>query len=128
VEASHRLTAGEATAADIAAVESWAARPGPSWIPDDMSVDARAALSQIDIPPSRWAAVHFTPRADGEPWTMRVTPSGAPVRADGTSPYDRTVEIPGGGGAHSYGAREILDWLMYDDDVDDIDFDIGESE
>jgi hypothetical protein len=42
---------------------------------------------------------------------MIVTPKGANLRDDGTSPYDQVILIPGGG-APGTGAREVLD-LFY---------------
>ena len=32
-----------------------------------------------------------------------------------THEYDRTVQIPGGGGSGTTGAREVLDWLVEED-------------
>lgn len=133
--ATDRLVAGEASESDIRAVQNWADTLGDkrwaSWIPSDMSIDAKAALSQIDLHPSQWGHASMTPRSDGQPWTLTVTPKNAPQNADGTSPYDRSIDVPGGGGADTDGAREIIDWWAYGDDDywwDDFDFDIGESE
>jgi hypothetical protein len=76
-----------------------------------MSDDVAAAVSQLGNYRS-WGHIEFIPRADGQPWTMTVTPKRY---MDGdtvlTHAYDRTVQIPGGGGAGSVGAREVLDWL-----------------
>ena len=76
-----------------------------------MSDDVAAAVSQLGNP-KNWGHIAFTPRANGESWTMIVTPkrymNGDQVL---THAYDRTVDIPGGGGAGTVGAREVLDWL-----------------
>ncbi len=115
-----RLVAGEATSEDIAVIDRW---QRPSWLPADefdMSTDVAAAVSQLG-PPSGWGHVSFTPAADGEPWTMTVTPKRY---MDGdqvlTHEYDRSVQIPGGGGADTIGAREVLDWLG----AEEIEFDV----
>lgn len=123
-ELTERVLRGEGTQADLRDLQSWARSAlRPSWIPDSMSADTAAALSLIDLAPGQWAAVHFTPAPDGEPWEMRITPKGAPLRADGTSAYDRVVLIPGGGGAGTPGAREVLDWLW----ETDIQGEVGET-
>ena len=87
------------TMKDLQALESTFVRP--AWIPRDMSLDVAAALSQLPDP-TRWKSVTFTPRPDGEPWTMTVQPKG---RA-----YPITIDIPGGGGPGS-GAREVIDFV-----------------
>jgi hypothetical protein len=87
-----------------------------------MSYDTAAALSQVPIPRSQWGHVHFYPRADGQPWTMTITPKRH-MRADGTvrtHAYDITVQIPGVEGPGS-GAEEVLDDLS----ESDIDYDVG---
>lgn len=124
---AERLTAGEATMGDIRDLERWAAsKLVPSWIPRDWSVDMKASASLIDLPPGSWGKVHFDPRADGDPWTMTITPKGATLRPDGTSRYDRVYEIPGGGGRDQQGARELLDWLAYGNEVPDrLEWDVG---
>jgi len=85
-----------------------------------MSTDVAAPLSQLGNPRT-WGHVEFTPRGDGQPWTMTVTPKRY---MDGdtvlTHAYDRSVEIPGGGGAGTTGAREVLDFLA----GEEIDFDV----
>jgi len=72
-------------------------------------MDTAAALSQIHAPMERWEHVHFEPRADGEPWTMTVYPTGGG--------YPETVLIPGGGAADTPGASEILEMLA-DEEID----------
>lgn len=120
-----REIAGEAIAGDLQALQSWAeSKARPSWIPDNMSAPTAAALSQIPGNPKSWGSVHFTPVADDQPWEMIVTPRGH-ERGDG---HDIEIEIPGGGGRHTWGAREVLDWLTYPDDdtfADQFDWDIG---
>jgi len=95
IELTQRVVRGEGTEADFRGLAEFT-RPG--WIPKEASVDVAAALSQLPNPRS-WDRVEFTPRADGEPWTMTVTPKRG---------YPITIEIPGGGGTGS-GAREVLD-------------------
>jgi len=125
-----RVIGGEGTMADLDVLTDWADRlAGTTFgqgIPEWMDPVTRAALSQLDLKPAQWGKVHFIPASDDEPWQMIVTPKGAPLNADGTSPYDRTIEIPGGGGKDTVGAREILDWLAYGDDVPDgLEWDVG---
>jgi hypothetical protein len=88
-----------------------------------MSDDVAAAVSQLGNP-RQWGHVAFTPTADGRPWTMTVTPkrymNGDQVL---THAYDKSVQIPGGGGGGTTGAREVLDWLQ----DEEIDFDIAGS-
>ena len=85
-----------------------------------MSDDVAAAVSQLGNPKG-WGHIEFTPRAGGEPWTMTVTPKrymdGDTVK---THAYDRTVQIPGGGGSGTVGAREVLDWLA----GEELDYDV----
>jgi hypothetical protein len=111
---------GEATENQVAQIQAW---QRPPWLPDnqfDMSDDVAAAVSQLGNPRG-WGHVAFTPRADGGSWTMTVTPkrymNGDTVL---THAYDRSVEIPGGGGSGTTGAREVLDWLA----GEEIDFDV----
>ena len=117
---------GDATMDEVVRLQNWAeGLTVPAWIPPTMSPDAKAALSQIDLRPSQWGHVSFSPQADDMPWEMRITPKGAPTGSDGRSPYDRVVLIPGGGGRDTWGAREILDWLAYGDDLPrSLDFDV----
>jgi hypothetical protein len=117
--ATQHVAIGQGTEAELSTLADWARSSArPSWIPKTMGMDAAAALSQIDLNPEQWGHVRFEPRPDGAPWEMYVTPRGAPLRSDGTSVYDRHVTIPGGGSPHSFGAREILDWLTYNEDMD----------
>lgn len=113
-----RETIGEGGPEDLSILERWSR---PSWIPSDMSPPTAAALSQLDVPPSKWGHVHFTPRGDEQPWDMTVTVKGS------DEAHARTIQIPGGGGAGTWGAREVLDWFAYgdDDDLFDIDYDVG---
>ncbi len=129
LEATVREARGEGGPSDLEALERWAgSRLRPGWIPRDMSPPTAAALSQIDLPPSKWSSVRFTPRGDDQPWAMVVTPKGVPHHPDGSSPYDRVIEIPGGGAKSTWGAREVLDWLSYDyEGEDQIEWDVGES-
>ena len=125
-----RVIGGEGTMADLDVLTDWAERLAGttfgSWLPVNMSADTKAALSQLDLRPEQWGRVHFVPAGDDEPWEMIVTPKGAPLNADGTSPYDRSILIPGGGGRDTTGAREVLDWLTYGDDVPDgLEWDVG---
>lgn len=127
---TERVIGGEGTMADLDALTDWADRLAGAtfgrWWPTDISADTAAALSQIDLHPDQWGSVHFIPAGNDEPWQMIITPKGAPINADGTSPYDRVVLIPGGGGRDTSGAREVLDWLTYGDDVPDgLEWDIG---
>lgn len=131
-EATERLTTGEATERDIYDLERWAeSKAVPGWIPEEWSVDMKAAASQFSIDPRNVNHIQFTPAADGEPWQVTITPKGVPIDADGTSAYDRTFEIPGGGGRDTWGAREMLDWLAYGDDWGDWyeppEYDVGPS-
>lgn len=83
----------------------------PSWLPKrarrqgepgvtfPVTPDVAAALSQLPDP-KRWREVTFTPRGDGEPWTMTVKLKG--------NAYDREILIPGGGYAGS-GAKEVIE-------------------
>jgi len=87
------------TMKDLQALERAFVRP--AWIPPDMSTDVAAALSLLPDP-TRWKGVTFTPRPDGEPWTMTVELKG---RA-----YPVTIDIPGGGGPGS-GAQEAIDFV-----------------
>jgi hypothetical protein len=114
-DATDRLVSGAATQADVAAIDAW---HRPAWLPQsqfDMSDDVAAALSQLGNPRG-WGHIAFTPAAEGRPWTMTVTPTRY---MDGdtvlTHAYDRTVQIPGGGGSGTTGAREVLDWLVEED-------------
>jgi hypothetical protein len=102
--------AGEATEADIAALDAWDASQRPAWLdaPFGMSMDTAAALSQVGLPPNKWGAVDLIPRGNFEPWTMVVTPKAHM----GTTAYDITVNIPGGPLAD-----ETLDFLM-DNDIE----------
>jgi hypothetical protein len=121
-EATNKLIHGEAMPADIAQVQAWRENAAPAWLPDqkwDMSDDTAAAVSQIGLPPSQWGHVRFTPRANGEVWTMTVTPAQH-MSKDGsvrTHAYDVSVDIPGGG-AQGSGAREVLDWLAEYEDIE----------
>ena len=85
-----------------------------------MSDDVAAAVSQLGNPRT-WGHIEFTPRGEGQSWTMTVTPKrymdGDQVT---THAYDRSVAIPGGGASGTYGAREVLDWLA----GEEIDFDV----
>jgi hypothetical protein len=122
-EATTRLVRGEATEADVAAIKAWRkTSPLPTGA-FGLNDDVAAAVSQLG-PPSGWGHVEFTPRSGGQSWTMTVTPKRY---MDGdtvlTHEYDRTVEIPGGGGSGTTGAREVLDWLQ----GEEIDFDVAGS-
>lgn len=105
IELVESVVSGEASVSEMLSLERRFVRP--SWIDETVSADVAAALSLLPNP-SRWAAVRFIPRPDGQPWTMIVTPKGARLRDDGTSPYDISIPIPGGGGPGS-GAREVLE-------------------
>ena len=107
-EATMRMVSGAGTEADQQRLAQFR---GPAWLPESLSYDVRAALSQLRGNPSTWAAVRFVPAPDGEPWGMVVTPKGSPRRPDGSSAYDQVILIPGGG-APGTGAREVLD-LFY---------------
>jgi hypothetical protein len=87
----------------------------PSWLPDevDMSLDVAAALSQIPLSPEKWGRTVFRAAPAGQPWTLTITPKRY-MNKDGTvrtHAYDIVVQIPGGGGKDTYGAREVLDWM-----------------
>lgn len=140
-EAPAQILGGSGGRDDVRAVREWLDRGlAPRWA-QGLDPDVAAALSQIPWPPSEWGDVILTPRADGEPWTMRVVPKGRPITGvltdrngndHATTSYDVTIDIPGGGEVGS-GARQVLDLLTfgpedYDDDFPDIDFDLGESE
>ena len=102
-----RVVHGDATRAELKNLTNefvW-----PTWVPHQLhrqgkgnfkvSGDVAAALSQLPDP-SKWKSVDFTPRDDGQPWTMTVKMKG--------NAYDRVIEIPGGGGPGS-GAKETLE-------------------
>jgi len=115
-EATERVVHGGGTRRDLDALDDWQSdqrNQGTDY--GDLSLDTAAALSQISYPPERWDHVEFTPRGDGEPWTMTVYPKGGG--------YPETVDIPGGGAADTPGASEVLDWLT----EEDIDYDVEGS-
>ena len=90
------IVLGEGTPKDLRTLASKFTRP--AWVPRWAAVDVAAALSQLPNP-NRWKSVAFTPRGEGEPWTMTVELKG--------NAYDRVILIPGGGGPGS-GAKEVL--------------------
>jgi len=45
----------------------------PGWIPEGLSDEVVAALSQLRGTPSRWSAARFVPAPAGEPWAMIVS-------------------------------------------------------
>lgn len=98
---TERLVQGEATPADIAAIQQWRDTQRPAWIPAGIRADVAAALSQLPSP-QRWTGVKMYPQGEGRPWTMEVTLKG--------NAYPVTVEIPGGGEELS-GAWQVLDLL-----------------
>lgn len=111
-EPTERVVHGEGTARDLGELRTWEresnAYPG-------LSLDVAAAVSQISYPIDRWGHVEFTPRGDGQPWTMTVYPTGGG--------YPETVDIPGGGAADTPGASEVMDMLT----EEDIDYDVEGS-
>jgi hypothetical protein len=110
-DVTERVIAGEGSRGDIERLRDWS--QGSEY--SSMSPDTAAALSQIPFPVEQWSDVALTPRADGEAWTMTVTPRG--------NGYPVTVDIPGGGGAETSGAWEILE-LLADEEID---YDVGDS-
>lgn len=87
-----------ATAPSEAALAAAARFTRPPWIPEWVTNDVAAILSQLPDP-SKWVDVIFSPQPDGAPWQMTVElKRGYPI----------TIDIPGGGGPGS-GAKEILD-------------------
>lgn len=89
-----------ANAPTEAALAAAAAFIRPAWIPEWVTNDVAAILSQLPDP-AKWADAYFTPGADGGPWKLTVQlKRGYPV----------SVEIPGGGGPGS-GAKEVLDLI-----------------
>lgn len=91
-----RLVRGEGTPEEFKTLAAKFTRP--AWVPAWAATDVAAALSQLPDP-KRWESVEFTPRSDGDPWTMIVHLKG--------NAYDREILIPGGGGPGS-GAKEVL--------------------
>lgn len=91
-----RLVRGEGSPQDYKDLAKKFTRP--AWVPTWAATDVAAALSQLPDP-KRWESVEFTPRGDGQPWTMTVHLKG--------NAYDREILIPGGGGPGS-GAKEVL--------------------
>jgi hypothetical protein len=45
----------------------------PGWIPDGLSDDVVAALSQLRGTPADWSGVQLVPAPNGEPWAMVVS-------------------------------------------------------
>lgn len=90
------ILAGQGRPVDLKTLASKFTRP--AWVPQSAAVDVAAALSRFPDP-SRWTGVEFTPRGEGQPWTMTVHMKG--------NAYDRVFDIPGGGGPGS-GAKEVL--------------------
>jgi hypothetical protein len=91
---------GAADDTERRALDTWRSTLAPSWLPSRawMGTDTAAALASIGFPPSQWRHVTFTPRADGQPWTMTVERTGGG--------YPASVEIPGGPAA-----KEVLKML-----------------
>lgn len=87
-----------ATAPSEAALSAAERFTRPPWIPEWISNEVAAILSQLPDP-SKWEGVTFEPQPDGAPWRMTVElKRGYPI----------TIDIPGGGGPGS-GAKEVLD-------------------
>jgi hypothetical protein len=72
----------------------------PSWIPKGTRIEVAAALSQLPDPKT-WRHAYFTPKDDGEPWTLTVYKK--------RSKYPLIIEIPGGGGSEGEAPREAIE-------------------
>ena len=80
IEATARASSGLDTSEDKAALDKWRrSRRAPDWIPRSRAVmgdETAAALSQIDLSPSRWRDVSFELDPASGRFKMTVSPKG----------------------------------------------------
>ena len=79
IEATARASSGLDTDEDKASLDRWRRRRAPDWIPRSRAVmgdETAAALSQIDLSPSRWRDVSFELDPASGRFKMTVSPKG----------------------------------------------------